>query len=312
MSEKIKRGLLRFNTLRRAVQFLSFIILSATIFGLAASGLLLPVLWTWGIDSNIVGDAFTALQLMLSGWEITNVFFPWLAVASFLIIGVLLGKSLCGWICPFGLIQDLIDFIKHGKMKISARTHRSLIYIKYGILAITLFVGITYSTAKLMGASRSYERALGVFAKAPFTTLSPAETLFATVPRMVFDVYNATSYEPGSDLFSGISTLPPLFWIQLIIMVSVLVFVALVPRGWCKYLCPHGAIMGIMNKFSFIGLRRDLVKCAKGECRICVEACPMNVRILDLPWKKLSDPECTYCLKCVDVCEHKAIKLTYP
>jgi len=70
--------------------------------------------------------------------------------------------------------------------------------------------------------------------------------------------------------------------------------------------------MAIMNKFSFLGLRRDLVKCSKSECRLCVEACPMNVRILDLPWEKFSDMECIYCMKCVDVCPNKAIKLKYP
>jgi len=117
---------------------------------------------------------------------------------------------------------------------------------------------------------------------------------------------------PFLEVLSGIANVPLLFWFQLAIMVAVLVFSAYVPRGWCKYFCPHGAIMAIMNKFSFLGLRRDLVKCAKGECRLCVEVCPMNVRVLDLPWEKFSDPECIYCMKCVDACPDKAIKLKYP
>jgi len=70
--------------------------------------------------------------------------------------------------------------------------------------------------------------------------------------------------------------------------------------------------MAIMNRFSFIGLRRELVGCAKGECRECVEVCPMRVPILDLPWEKFSHPECIYCMKCADACENKAIKLKYP
>jgi len=70
--------------------------------------------------------------------------------------------------------------------------------------------------------------------------------------------------------------------------------------------------MAVLNRFSFLGLRRDLHKCPKGECRLCVEACPMRVRILDLPWEKFSDPECIYCLKCADACPNKAIKLKYP
>jgi polyferredoxin len=253
-----------------------------------------------------VGDAFTALQLMLY-----DVVFPWLAIASFLVIGVLVGKSLCGWVCPFGFIQDLVGFIKRKQTEFSPRTHESMIYVKYAILGITLFICLTFSAAKLVGVNGGYESALGIFVRAPFTTLSPAETLFATLPKMVRNFSNAVSANQV-DVFSGIANLPLLFWVQLFIMAGVLVFAAYIPRSWCKYFCPHGAIMAILNRFSFLGLRRDLVKCAKGECRLCVEACPMRVPILDLPWEKFSDPECIYCLKCADACPNKAIKLKYP
>jgi len=307
LKSEIKQKLLKFNTFRRIVQFLSFIFFSAIVFNLGSLPLLIPVLWTWGIEPNTVGDAFTALQFMLY-----NVVFPWLAIASFLIVGILLGKSFCGWVCPFGFIQDLIAFIKRKKMQISPRTHESMIYIKYAVLGIALFVSVTFSVSKSVGSSLGYESALGIFAEAPFTALSPAETLFATLPKMILDFRNSVLEVPFLEVLSGIANVPLLFWFQLAIMVAVLVFSAYVPRGWCKYFCPHGAIMAIMNKFSFLGLRRDLVKCAKGECRLCVEVCPMNVRVLDLPWEKFSDPECIYCMKCVDACPDKAIKLKYP
>jgi polyferredoxin len=186
-----------------------------------------------------------------------------------------------------------------------------MIYVKYGILGITLFICVTFSAAKFAGVSGGYESALGIFVRAPFTTLSPAETLFATLPKMIRDFSNVVSANQV-DVFSGIASLAPLFWVQLFIMAGVLVFAAYIPRSWCKYFCPHGAIMAVLSRFSFLGLRRDLVKCSKGECRLCVEACPMRVPILDLPWEKFSDPECIYCLKCVDACENKAIRLKYP
>lgn len=301
MDSKIRQNLLKFNTPRRIVQLASFILFSAAIFNVGAS-FLLPILWTWGLQQNVVGDAFTAIQFMLY-----DVVFPWLAFASFLVIGVLLGKSLCGWVCPFGFVQDLSSFIKRKKGEVSPRTHESMLYIKYLVLGISLFISLTFSASKLAGVHRSYEKALGVFAKAPFTTISPAETLFGTIPRTIRDFRTGTL-----DVLSQIANLPALFWVQIFIVVGILIFAVYVPRSWCKYFCPHGAIMAIMNRFSFIGLRRDPAKCAKGSCRLCVEACPMRVKILDLPWEKFSDPECIYCLKCVDACTYGAIKVKYP
>lgn len=312
MKVEIKNKLLKFNTPRRIVQFLSFIFFSAIIFNLGALPLLLPVLWTWGLQQNTVGDAFTALQFFATGWYSSALAFPWLALASFLIIGILLGKSLCGWVCPFGLVQDLLGFIKRKQTELSVRTHETTLYVKYFILGIALFMSGAFFIADILVETVGYASALGVFATAPFSALSPSETLFATLPRMILDFKNTALQSSLSAAFGGITTLPMLFYVQFVILVGVLVFAAFVPRSWCKYFCPHGAFMAIMNRFSFIGLRRDLAKCAKTECRACVEVCPMRVRILDLPWEKFSDPECIYCMKCVDVCEDKAIKLKYP
>lgn len=310
MKAEIRENLLKYNVPRRIVQFLSFIFFSAIVFNLGTLPFLLPVLWTWGLQQNTASDAFTAIQLMLGGWKYTSAVFPWLAITSFLIVGILIGKSLCGWVCPFGLVQDLIGFAKRKKRDFSPRTHENMLYVKFFILSITLLISITFAAAKTAGISSSYESALGVFANAPFTALSPAETLFATVPRAVQNLANTFSTNQTS-ILSNLVTLP-LFWVQLAIMVGVLVFAALVPRGWCKYFCPHGAIMALLNRFSFLGLRRDPAKCTKGQCRLCEEVCPMRVPILDLPWQKFSDPECIYCLKCVDACEDGAIKIKYP
>jgi len=144
---------------------------------------------------------------------------------------------------------------------------------------------------------------LGAFAPAPFNALSPADTLFAIVPRMILDV----RYANFDVLMSGI-----LFWARLVIMAIVLVLAVYVPRSWCRYLCPHGAALAFLNRFSFLGLKRDPLKCTKAGCRTCVEVCPMKVPILDLPWEKFTDPECIYCLKCAEACTTKAIKPKFP
>jgi polyferredoxin len=308
----LRERFLNYNTPRRIIQLLSFLLFSAIILNLGALPLLFPVLWTWGLEGNILGDSLTAIQLMSGGWNLAYITFPWLALASFLIAGILIGRSLCGWVCPFGLIQDLTGYLRRKQTDLSARTHDTMLYMKYLVLAITLLISATYSVSQLTGVGGNYQRALGIFAQAPFTALSPSETLFATLPKLVQGIRLSGWENLASDFLFGISNLAPLFWVQFAIMVIVLVFAIYVPRSWCRYLCPHGAFMAIMNRFSFIGLRREPFKCEKGACRSCVQICPTRVPILDLPWEKFSHPECIYCMRCADACEHGAIKPTYP
>ncbi len=304
---RIREYLLRYNTPRRIVQVLSFILFSAAIFSLGSLPLVLPVLWTWGQQPNIVGDAFTAIQL----WLYQGVF-PWIALASFLVVGVLIGRSMCGWVCPFGFIQDLVGFIKRRQTEFSLRSHASMLYLKYIIAGIALFVSATFSATKVMGISGGYENALGILVKFPFTVFSPAEVLLTAVPSGIQYFGSAIMVTPVAEVFGKLASMSLLFWFSFALMIAILVLAAYVPRSWCRYFCPHGAIMAMLNKFSFIGLRRDPVKCEKGGCRLCVAACPMRVPILDMPWEKFSHEECIYCMKCVDACKDKAIRLKYP
>ncbi|MEM2110799.1 MAG: 4Fe-4S binding protein, partial [Candidatus Bathyarchaeia archaeon] len=85
-----------------------------------------------------------------------------------------------------------------------------------------------------------------------------------------------------------------------------------IPRFWCRYLCPQGAFLALISRFSFLGLRRDFLKCTKAACKTCVEVCPTRVPILNLPWEKFNDSECIYCLRCVSACSTKAIRLKFP
>jgi ferredoxin-type protein NapH len=295
----LKKAIFRIETARKIVQFVSFVLFSATVFGLGPWSIVLPIVHSLGTPQKTVGDAFAVLQRML--YEQT---FPWLPVASFVLIAVILGRALCGWVCPFGFVQDLLAYIKKKHMQISLRTHQSMINVKYLLLAATLFVSGTVAASLAMGVGKSYETAIGVFAPAPFNALSPSDTLFAILPRIVLKAWYGVAVE---SLLAS-----PLLWVRLFILGAFLALAVYVPRSWCRYACPHGAVLAILNRFSLLGLRRDPVKCTKDGCRRCVEVCPMKVRILELPWEKFTDSECIYCLKCVDECPTNAIRPKFP
>jgi len=298
-ARQIKKAIFKIETARKTVQFISFVLFSATVFGLGPWSIVLPVVHSLGSPQKTVGDAFTVLQQMLY-----ETVFPWLPIASFILTAVVLGRSLCGWVCPFGFIQDFLAYIKKRHMQVSLRTHQSMVNVKYFFLAATLFASGTLAASLAMGVGQSYKRAIGVFAPAPFNTLSPSDTLFAIVPRIVLKAWSGATVE---SLLAS-----PLLWVRLFILGVFLILAVYVPRSWCLYACPHGALLAFLNRFSFLGLKRDPVKCTKDGCRRCVEVCPMKIRILELPWEKFADPECIYCLKCVDECQTRAIKPKFP
>ena len=288
----------RIQTARRIVQVLSFLLFVAVVFGLGPFPVVLPVMFTLGLQQQTMGDAFAMLQAMLS-----EAVFPWIPLASFFLVAALLGRSLCGWVCPFGLVQDIVAFFKKKHMEILPRTHNSMANIKYFVLLGVLIVSGSVAIIVASGSDEGLRSALGVFAQAPFNALSPADTLFAVIPNGVFNLINSVD-----SFVAGVLAVRPLLWMRFVILGAVLVLAAYVPRGWCKYFCPHGAILAFLNRFSFLGLTRDPVKCTKAGCSDCVQACPMNVPILELPWEKFVHPECIYCLKCADACTTKAIK----
>jgi len=296
---RVKRVVWRIETARKITQFLSFVLFSAVIFGLGPWPIALPVVYTLGIHQKAMGDALAMLQ-----WMLHDLVFPWLPLASFLLVAVFLGRALCGWVCPFGFVQDLLGYVKRKHTEVSLRTHNGMLRAKYVVLAITLFVSGTLALSLALGGGEGYKAALGAFAPAPFNALSPADTLFATLPRIALDIRYAN--------FDAYMVVRPLLWARLAIMVIILVLAVFVPRSWCQYLCPHGAALAFLNQFSFLGLKRDPLKCTKAGCRSCVEVCPMKIPILDLPWEKFTDPECIYCLKCVEACTTKAIKPKFP
>jgi len=310
---RIKKTIIRIETARKVTQFCLFLLFNAVVFGLEPTSILLPVIGLLGTPTKTVGEALGTFQLMLY-----QLVFPWLALASIFVLAIILGRAMCGWACPFGFVQDLLTHVKRQHTQVSSRTHKQMIYVKYGILAVTLFVSGTVAITSAMQV-RGYKESLGVFAQAPFNALSPADTLFAVTPRIALGIRYAipqmleqAAGEAYGAIGTAIASVSALLWARLFIMALVIALAVYIPRGWCRYLCPQGAFSALFSRFSFLGLKRDPVRCAKAGCRDCVQVCPTLVPILDLPWEKFTHPECIYCLKCVDACSTRAIKPKFP
>jgi len=286
---------------RKIVQFSFLVLFSSAIMGLPLIPLTLPILFSSGLPNRAVEETLSVMQKM-----IYDAVFPWLPIASILIFGVLSGRALCGWICPLGFIQDIMALGKTRKINVSSKTHKSLIGVKYAILTLILLTSISLSLAQFSEGGQLYRRMLEPFAQAPFTSLSPSDTLFSVFPRFLLNL--SLSIQLGFNY----PIITPLLVLRLIILIAVLFLAAYIPRAWCRYLCPQGALSAIVSRFSLLGLRRDPVRCIRAKCHICEDKCPMKVPILSLPREKFADPECIYCLRCVTACPTKAIKPIFP
>jgi len=187
---------------------------------------------------------------------------------------IIFGRMICGWLCPFGLIQELLFKIKTPKLKKNKIT-RVLSYFKYVILVFFVFiVPIAYAFR---------DTPLPAFCK----YICPAGTLEGGIGLLANKVNE-----------SYFSMLGPLFTWKFLLLVSISVASVFIFRMFCRFICPLGALYGLFNKFSFFGVKIEQPKCT--NCNLCVNHCKMDI-------KHVGDPECINCGECIDVCPTNAI-----
>lgn len=230
--------------------------------------------------------------------------FPWLPVGIFLVVGAVLGRFMCGWICPVGFMQDVITSIKGRVTQVQRRTQNYWVRLKYVLAALAFLLSASLALALYYGSGSDYQSGLGDFAPGLFVAITPEGTLFGTIPTLIAGLVKTTNPQ------SYLSSVAPLTWLNIVILIGFIYAAWRIPRFWCRYICPVGAIMGVFQKNSLLGVHRDPVKCA--DCKECQDACPMQVPILDLDYKKFNDSECILCFACVDACPGGALSPKFP
>ncbi|MCL1877599.1 MAG: 4Fe-4S binding protein [Defluviitaleaceae bacterium] len=199
-----------------------------------------------------------------------------LYVVGFLIsVGVVFGKFICGYVCPFGLLQDLIYRIPTPKI---ITPLRFLKYVKYVVLA--LFVVVLPLTVRrgLTGLGLPWFCAY----------VCPSGTVFAALPLLAANDFLRDQI--------GVQ-----FFLKITIAVVLLILSAFVLRVFCRVLCPLGAIYGWFNRIAVLRMRCDKEKCT--ACGQCKNACHIKIE----PIK--NDPECFRCGNCIKACGEKALKI---
>lgn len=198
---------------------------------------------------------------------------PMYILGILLLFGLFLGRVVCGFLCPFGLLQELLYKIPFPKIK-KSRITRLFSYLKYIILAVfVIFIPLYLGIVKGMPVP--------AFCK----YICPAGTLEGGLP-LVFGNQELRALTGG--LFS---------W-KMVLLVLILLSMTVLYRSFCRFLCPLGAIYSLFSKISILGIKVDESKCT--GCNACIRHCRLDV-------KRLGDGECIQCGECREVCRHGAI-----
>lgn len=205
--------------------------------------------------------------------------FSYYVFGIIIFFGVVFGRFVCGFLCPFGLVQDLLYKIKFKKIKVNKKLDNVLRYFKYAFLIIFVLL-LPLIIKDAIGSSKPY------FCE----YICPVGTLEGGIPLLL---KNENLRQLIGFLFN---------W-KLSILITIILVSIFICRPFCKYICPLGALYGLFNKYSFYQLEVDENKCTR--CGLCVQNCRMNVEIL----KDINSKECIRCKDCINICPVNAISV---
>ncbi|MEN8617956.1 4Fe-4S binding protein [Shewanella baltica] len=275
------KGEIKINTLRQGTQHvLALSLLLVAVQYTINTILLKQGITPWLMRPDVV-DAFLPIAggielkaiVSLNLWDQTH---PAAAVmlAAVLLTGLLCKRAFCGWACPLGLAGEYLYAFRKRFIK-SELTPPAWLDWPLRMLKYLLLLGLCYIVIGM-----------------------PAQS----IPN-----YLEGNYHKIADLKMALFFLTPSL-ITLLVFALILALAAWRRQGFCRYLCPYGAILGILSFASPLKIRRDSQHClieAKGmKCDKCTRACPANI-IVHTKTTVRSD-ECQACMRCVDACPKSA------
>ena len=205
--------------------------------------------------------------------------FSYYITGILILFGVLLGRFICGFLCPFGWFQELLHKIPSPKL--STKKLKPLRYLKYAVLLV-MVVLLPLLAVNELGMGDPF------FCK----YLCPQGVLEGAIPLSLTN--------------AGIRTaLGKLFTWKACILLAVIVGSVVFYRPFCKWLCPLGAFYALLNKVSLFQMRVDPHKCV--SCGACARACKMDVDITKTP----NHAECIRCGMCMKACPMDAIQYKF-
>ena len=219
-----------------------------------------------------------AMQAVISGNKLN---FSYYVFGVLILFGVLLGRLICGFLCPFGWIQQLLHKVPGRKLRVPQKIDRPARFLKYGVLVLFV-LALPAFLVDGFGLGAPY------FCK----WICPAGTLEGGIPLVL----------ANESLRSGLGFL---FWWKIGLLALTILMSVLIYRPFCKYVCPLGAFYALFNRVSLTRMELSRSRCV--SCGHCEQVCPMQVQVL----KDINSAECIRCGRCAQACPADAIALHF-
>ena len=280
MGKKAKLGL--FEKIRHSIQFIWTFITNSYIIGFIKGriytgklkAICVPGLNCYSCPGALGACPIGALQAVIGSHKYQVALY---VSGTIMLFGAIMGRAVCSFLCPFGLLQDLLHKIPFPKKIQTFVGDKVLRYLKYVILVVFVIL-LPMFVVDIVGQASPY------FCK----YICPSGIFLGGIPLVMT---NPMLRDALGFLFT---------WKTLILIITVVLSI-IIYRPFCKYLCPLGAIYGLCNKVSITGLRVEKYKCV--NCGKCKAVCKMGVD----PLANINSAECIRCGKCIDNCPTKAL-----
>ncbi len=236
----------------------------------------------WPINWFLQLDPLVAFGTMLTTHKL---YWPLLWALATVVLTIIFGRFFCSWLCPFGSIHHFVGYLANRKKKAAERIwlnkYRKAQRIKYLVLVFLLAMAAFPSLASTLQT--------GLLDPIPLVTRSVNLVLLPIFDRGTY----ITSVEPRYY---------ELGWLILTVFAAAVLLNLVIPRFYCRFVCPLGAFFGIISRFSIWRIGKNRQKCV--DCKMCENACEGGCE----PSGSIKIAECVLCFNCRQDCFHDLIE----
>jgi len=251
----------------------------------------------WPVNFFVNIDPLTAIGVLLA----TGVVYAGLALSLVtIVLTFLFGRFFCGWVCPFGTLHQAVGYLGRTRQSLMARlkknSYRPAQRIKYYILFFILAAALAglISTSAAPEKTTPFSRLVAGSLQSGL--LDPISLMQRSVNLVLLPITDRLGQDlsPTPRFYTGAGIIGFIF-------LGALLLNLVIPRFYCRFLCPLGALLGIFSRFPLWRISKT-----RETCSMCMQ-CEMDCEGACEPAGKIRTPECVLCMNCLNICDEEVI-----